>query len=239
MRSDDEGRSEEDVIAAGAVDGALGRISEDVSFERGLTDFFGDGGFLGEWFARGFVFDEFDGLEQAAAADLAYVGMGFESGEKFAKSFAGGGDAIEEFVGFEVIEDGVACGGGDGMRLVGEAVHEGGGAFFEGVDDAGSDEDGAEGSVTAGDSLSGENDVGLQIPVLAGEWLSGAAHAGHYFVDDQEDAVAAADFGDAGGVAVDSGGCAESGTDYWLKDKSGDGGGVVGLEKDIEVIGAG
>src|SRR5882757_6167569 len=63
--------------------------------------------------------------------------MGLESGESFAQRFADRCDAIEEFVGFEVIEDGVACGGGNGMGLIGEAVHEGGCALFECVDDAG------------------------------------------------------------------------------------------------------
>jgi len=75
--------------------------------------------------------------------------------------------------------------------------------------------------------------------VLAGEGFSGAAHAGHDFVGDQENAVAAADFGDAGGVAVDGGNGAESGANYGFEDEGGDGGGVVRLEKGFEVIGAG
>lgn len=83
------------MIAAGAVYCSLRRIGEDVFFEGGLADFFGDCGFFGEGFAGGFVFDEFDGLEEAEAANLADVRMGFESGERFAKSFAGGRDAIE------------------------------------------------------------------------------------------------------------------------------------------------
>ena len=239
MRSDDEGWGEEDVIAARAVYCALGRIGEDVSLESGLTNFLGDGGFLGKRFAGGFIFHEFDGLEQAEAADLAHVGMRFEGGKRFAKSFAGGGDAIEEFVGFEEIKDGVAGSGGDGMRLIGEAVHEGGGAFFEGVDDAGSDEDRAERGVAAGDSLPSEDDIGFEIPVLAGEGFSCAAHAGHDFVGNQQNAVAAADFGDTGGVAVDGGSSSESGADYGFEDEGGDGRGVVGLEKDLEVIGTG
>ncbi len=65
--------------------------------------------------ARGFVFDEFNGLQKAEAAHLADVGMGFDCSERFAENFAGRSYAIEEFVGFEVIEDGVAGGCGDGM----------------------------------------------------------------------------------------------------------------------------
>jgi len=227
------------VVAARAVDGALRRVGKDIFLEGGLADFFGDGGFLGEWFAGGFVFDEFDRLQEAEAAHLANVGMRFQRGESFAECFACGRYAIEKFVGFEEIEDGISGCGGNGMRLIGEAVHESGGAFFEGIDDAGSDEDGAEGRVTAGDSLAGENDVGLEAPVLAGEGLAGAAHAGHDFVGDEEDAVAAADFGDAGGVAVDGGNSAERGADDGLKDEGGYGGSVVGAEKNFEVICAG
>ena len=141
MRSDDEGRGKKDVIAAGAVDGSLRRIGEDVFLKGGLADFFGDGGFFGEGVAGGFVFDELDGLQQAKAAHLANVRMRFEHRESFAQRFACGRYAIEKFVGFKVIEDGVTGCGGDGMRLIGEAVHEGSGALFEGVDDAGSDED--------------------------------------------------------------------------------------------------
>ena len=49
----------------------------------------------------------------------------------------------------------------------------------------------------------------------------------------------AADFGDAGCVAVDSGDGAERGADDWFEDEGGDGGSVVGVEKIVEVIGAG
>jgi predicted metalloprotease with PDZ domain len=125
------------------------------------------------------------------------------------------------------------------MRLIGEAVHEGGGAFFEGVNDARSDEDCAERCVTAGDSLPSENDVRLEAPMLAGERFSGAAHAGHHFIGNKEDAVTSADFRDAVSVSVDGGRCAECGADDGLEDESGDGGGVVGAEKNVEIIGAG
>jgi hypothetical protein len=226
------------VITARAVYCALRRVSEDVLFEGGLTDFFGDGGFFGERLAGGFVFDEFEALKQAEAADLADVGMGFEGGERSAERVTGGTDAIEEFLRFQIIENGVPCGGGDRMRLISEAVHEGGGAFFKSVDDAGSDEDCAEGRVTTRDSLSGQNDVGLEAPMLAGEWLARAAHAGHDFVSNQEDVVAAADFGDASSVTVNGGSGTERSADYGFEDEGGDGGGVVGVEKNVEVIGA-
>lgn len=227
------------MIATRAVYCSLRGIREDIFFKGGLADFFSDGGFFWERLARGFVFDELDGLEEAAATNLAYVGMRFEGGERCAKHLTSGRDSIEEFLGFQIIENRIASGGRDGMRLVSEAVHEGGGAFFEGLDDAGRDEDCAERRVTAGDSLSGEDDIGLEAPVLAGERFPGAAHAGHDFVGDQENTVAAADFGDAGGIAVNSGSGAEGCADYRLEDEGSDGGIVVIAEKNVEVVGAG
>ncbi len=50
--------------------------------------------------------------------------------------------------------------------------------------------------------------------------------------------MAATDFSDAGGVAIDRGRGTESGADYGFEDEGGDGGGVVGLQKSFEVIGA-
>jgi hypothetical protein len=60
-------------------------------------------------------------------------------------------------------------------------------------------------SVTTGDSLSGENDVGFEIPVGTGKGLAGTAHASHDFIGNEQDAVLAADFGDASGVTIDGG----------------------------------
>ncbi len=75
--------------------------------------------------------------------------------------------------------------------------------------------------------------------MLAGEGLAGAAHAAHDFVGDEQDAVLAADFGDARGVPLDRGNSPERGADDGFEDERGDGGGIVGLQKNVEVIGAG
>ena len=55
-------------------------------------------------------------------------------------------------------------------------------------------DDRAQWSVSAGETLGGDQDVGRNVPVFDGEVPSGAAHAGHDFVGDQQDAMAAADF---------------------------------------------
>src|ERR1700739_2996859 len=95
---------------------------------------------------------------------------------------------------FDVIEDGVASGNGNRVGLKGEAVLEGAGAAFECLDDTRRDENGAKGRVTAGNSLPYQNDVWLDVPVLNGERLSGAAHTAHDFVGNEGDASPAADF---------------------------------------------
>ncbi len=227
------------MIAARAVDGALRGIREDIFFERSLTNFFGDGGFLGERIARRFILHELDALEKAEAADLANVWVRFDGGESLAQGFTDRRDAIEELVSFEVVEDGVAGSGGNGMRLIRETMHESSGAFLVGFDDVRRNENRAEGSITAGNSLSGQDDVRFESPMLRGKWFAGTAHAGHDFVGDEKNSVFAADIGDARGVTIYRGNRAERGTDDGFKDESGNGGGIVGEEKSFEIVGAG
>ena len=236
---DNEGRNEEDVIAVDAIDAALGGVGENVFVEGGLADAVGDVVFFGEWLASGFVFYEFDAEEQAEAANFTDVRMRIQGGEFGAKNFCGGFYVIEELLRLDVIENGIAGGGGYGMGLIGEAVLEGAGTAFECIDDAGCDEDGAEGRVTAGDSLPYQDDVWLDIPVLDGEGFSCAAHAAHDFVGDQENAAVAADCGDALGVAVRRYGGAESCANYGLEDESSHSCGVVRAKEIFEIVCAG
>ena len=42
-------------------------------------------------------------------------------------------DAFEQLVRLKIVEDGIACGGGNGMRLIGEAVLECAGTAGEGL----------------------------------------------------------------------------------------------------------
>src|SRR5580692_1526959 len=165
--------------------------------------------------------------------------MMFDRCECVSKSLAGRSNAIEKFVGFEIVEHGVAGCGCDGMRLISEAVHEGGGAFFKSVDDPGRDQDGTKRCVTAGDPFANENNVWLKIPVLRSERLAAATHAAHHFIGDKKNAVLAANFRDARGVAVDSGSGAERGTDHGLEEKCSYGRGIVRAEECVEIISAG
>ena len=113
------------------------------------------------------------------------------------------------------------------MRLIGEAVLESAGAAFECVDDTRRYEDSTKRRVAAGDSLPYQNDVRLNVPVLNGERLSGAAHTTHDFVGDEKNAAAAADFGDTLDVTVGRDGGAEGGANDRFEDKGGDARSVV------------
>src|SRR5216683_7042764 len=123
----------------------------------------------------------------------------------------------------EVIEDGIARDHRDGMRLIRETVLEGAGAAFEYGSHARRNEDSAEWRVAAGDSLPDQNDVGLNVPVLHGEWLSGAAHATHDFIGDQKDSPIAADFRDALRITIRRHRSSERRADDRFEDEGGDG----------------
>jgi len=207
------------VIAALAVDAALHRVRKDTFFQTGLANLFRNAFGLRKRFASGFVFDEFDAEEEAEATDITDMRVRLKRAKRDAEIFYGGSHAIKQLVRFEIVENGVARGGGDRMSLVSEAVNEGAGAAFECRDDARGNENRAERRVSAGDSFPHQNHVRLNVPVLRGKRFSSTAHAGHNFVRDEENSVLAADFRDARGVTFGRQDGAESGTDDWLEDE--------------------
>src|SRR4029077_12834841 len=140
---------------------------------------------LWERLARDFVFDELHAKKQSEAANIANIRMRLQYRESSAQFLSGGIHTFEKLVRLKIIENGVSRGGGDGMRLVGESMHEGAGAARERFHDARGNEHRAKRRVTAGDSLAQQNHVRLKAPVLYGERFSGAAHAAHDLVGDQ------------------------------------------------------
>jgi len=74
--------------------------------------------------------------------------------------------------------------------------------------------------------------------VFDGEWFSGAAHAGHDFIGNQQDAVAAADLGDALHVAFGRRHGAERGANNRLKYKCGNVLRILARKEPIELVGA-
>ena len=238
FRGNRERRREKDVIAAEAIDAALHRIGKHTFVETSLANSLGDVSFPRERFVSSFVFDEFDAAEKAQAANIADVRVRLKQRKSVAQIFCGGSHAIKELVRFEVVENSVARGGTNWMRLVSEAVHEGARAVLECFDDAGGNENRSERGVTAGDSLTDQNHVRLDVPVLHSKRFSGAAHAGHNFVRDEENSVLAADFRNARDVAFRRHCGTESGTDDRLEDEGCGLTGFVFEQMDFEIVGA-
>ena len=83
----------------------------------------------------------------------------------------------------------------DGMRFVGVAVREV--VILEVVGDLLRGGAEAERHIGRGDALGGDQDVGLDAPVIDGKPLAGAAPPGHHFIGDHQHAVAVADFAQA------------------------------------------
>ena len=209
------------MIAAEAVNAALRRVSKYTFIETGLANLFRNVLLSWKRLARGFVFDKLDAEEEAEAAEFTDMGVRLNRRKHVTQIFCPGSHAIKKLVRFEVIENGVARGRGDGMCLISETVHEGAGAAFKRRDDARGNENRAERCVSAGDSFPHQNNVRFDAPVLDSEWFSGTAHAGHNFVRDEENSIFAADFRDARGVTFGRHGGAEGGTDDRLKDERG------------------
>src|SRR5579859_2354959 len=133
-------------------------------------------------------------------------------------------NACEQFVRFDVIQNGVAGSGGHGMGLVSKSMLERATATFKSLDNIGCDENRAERSVAAGNSLPRENDVGLDAPMPHSEWFACAADAGHHFILDEKHAALAANLRDARGVSFRRHGGAECRANDGLEDESGGGG---------------
>lgn len=141
------------MVPLGAVEAALGGVGEDAVVHGGGLNFFGDAVGGGKGLACGFVLDELEGEEQTLAPDVADVRMESKRGDGGAEMGGGCGRLSEKMVRFEIVQDSVAGGSGDGMGLVGEAVFEGTGTMLESVSDFGGDEDGPKRGITAGDAL--------------------------------------------------------------------------------------
>ena len=97
-----------------------------------------------------------------------------------------------QFLLLQTVQHGASGGQRDGVSVVGKAVQEG--SRGNSIYDFFGGDDRAQRSVAAGETLGCDQNVGRDVPVFDGEVLSGAAHAGHDFVGDQQDAVAPADF---------------------------------------------
>ena len=106
-------------------------------------------------------------------------------------------DEAEALDGFEI---GEGCGGAYGMTRVGVAVGEIA-AIENGLGDFVTDHCRAEWEVATGYSLGEGDDVGIEIPEIAGEPISDSAEGGDDLVGDEEDVVFAKQIAQLGEVA--------------------------------------
>src|SRR6266446_569905 len=153
FRRNRERRREKDVVAAQAVHAALRRISQNVFVEAGLANLLRDIFGLGEWLARGFLFDELHAEKQAEASYIADMAMRQERSKSVPQVLPCWNDAIKKFLRFEIIQDGVSGSSANRMRLVCKAVHESARAAFERLSNARGNEHRTERRVTARNSL--------------------------------------------------------------------------------------
>src|SRR5438309_138013 len=117
------------------------------------------------------------------------IGEAAQSHHQVLAHDSGAGD---EVVALEVTHHGQAGGGHDRMVAVSEAVMKAA-AGVHGLDDTSACHHGSAWYVPTGQALAGREDVGPHArPVLQAEPSSGAAHARHHLVGDEEHAVAVA-----------------------------------------------
>src|SRR5580765_5039099 len=100
-------------------------------------------------------------------------------------------------------------------------MQEGTRAIGNGLDDSFGGDDGAKRGVTARQSFSRDQYVGPYVPMVDREVAPGATHASHYFIRNEEQALALADF--CYGLQIHGwrDDCSESSPADRLKDKSG------------------
>src|SRR5437588_745933 len=88
------------------------------------------------------------------------------------------------------------------MCLVGEAVLKGAATPLKCFNNPRRYDHSTEWRVTARNSLPDQNNVWLNVPMLDGEGFSGATHAAHDFVGDEQNPAAPANFRNAHRIAI-------------------------------------
>ena len=105
------------------------------------------------------------------------------------------------------------------MAQIGMAVLECAGAVADGVDDARVGEHRADRLVAAAETFCDRLDIGRDALLLPGVQRAGAAHAAHHLIEDQERAMAVADFAHGAEVTFRRRGTASRGADHGLGDE--------------------
>src|ERR1700741_4003417 len=113
------------------------------------------------------------------------------------------------------------------MRLIGEGMQGGARSLVGHFDNMWRNQNSAKRRISAGNSLPGKNNVWLEVPMLAGKWFPGAAHAGHYLIGNHQDPTLAANLRDARRVAIDRRRGTERCTHHWFENKCGNAGCII------------
>ena len=108
---------------------------------------------------------------------------------------------------------------GDRVCVIGETVNQRSRAVGHGVDYFATGDHRAQGSVSAGQSLGGNQDVGRNAPVVDRKVATGAADAGHNFIGDSEHAMVSANLRDRLQVSVWRDCCTQRGSADRLKNE--------------------
>ena len=147
------------------------------------------------------VLDELDPVEAAETSHLANRRvLRLQGAECIAKVIAHRGGVLDDALLTERLDRGDGRRAGERMPGVGEAAGKEAVAHL--VDDLAARDHGAKRHVARVDSLRDAQNVGHDVPVLAGKPLPGAPEPRHHLVEDQQDAVPVADLAHALEVAV-------------------------------------
>ncbi len=200
----DEGRRQQHVVAAHAVEGAAHRIDHQAAGHGLLLDAGVQLVLRIERLLAAPVCHQLDGLEQAASPHVADVMVVAEALAQAPRQVL----ALAAHVGQQIVAPdhllhGERPGAGQRVAEIGVAVLEEAGALGERLEDLGAHEHGADRREAAAQALGDRHQVRRDALLLAGVQGARAAHAAHHLVEDQQDAVPVADLADALEVAVD------------------------------------
>src|SRR6185369_13047730 len=114
-----------------------------------------------------------------------------------------------------------SCRRGYGVRVVSKSMDQCARTIGNGIHDFGTRDNGTERSVTAGDSLPHDQNVGRDAPMIAGEVCACASETGHDLIGDEESSALGASLGYLGKIGVRRSNGSESCTTDGLKDHGG------------------
>ena len=156
-----------------------------------------------EFFAGGFVLDDFDPAHHSKPSDVTNVWMIFQSlFEVFQQSgsfFPGLG---REILFFDQVQHGQRNSTSYGMGTVGVSVHPWGSTVGHCLVNFVADPDSSEGKIPGSDRLGELDHIGFDSPMLESEQGSGSSETGDDFIRHKQDLILIADFTDSREIII-------------------------------------